>query len=1038
MERSSDPRVGSARDNSTSTTVTSTGSSTNSSSLSSLWSTLLPVLVYAAICVAIFVTLRRRSPQVYAPRSILSSLDPHDRSPKLPSGWFNWFVPFCRIPDTYVLNHSSLDGYLFLRFLKILTVICLVGVCITWPILIPIHATGGGGLEQLDQLAFGNVVHKERFYSHAVVLWIYFGFVLYMVSRECIYFIHLRQAYLHSPYYAKRLSSRTVLFTCIPREYRDEAKLRKIFGDCVRKVWLPKWSKELENFVEERRQTALRLEKAEIELIKTANAARTKAIEAGDFAIKERPHPDEKKASEESSERTINAEPDPDSPSADRQDSKANYPSEKTDFESQAGLPLPDVNGSVASQWIPHTARPHHRPIANKGRRVDTIKWTRMRLKRLKTIINKLRRQQQTTRDHIIPVAFIEFTSQAEAQSAYQTLTHHRAMHMSPRFIGVRPFEIVWKNLSMRWWEQIIRQFAIDAAVAVLILFWAIPCAGVGIISNIDYLAEKVPFLSWLDDLPSSVIGFIKGLLPALALSWIMNVVPWILRNMASAAGVPTLTLIELYSQKCYFAFQIIQVFLITTLTSAASAAAASIITDPTKAESLLAKNLPTASNFYISYILVQSLGFGGSALVHASTYFRLHVIQRYTSHPRLLWSRWHRLQQPHWGKLFPVWTNMGVIALSYACIAPIVLGFATAGIYFVYVVYRYNILFVYDSEISTMGLSYPRALMHLLVGLYFGEVCLAGLMALKSSFGPLVVSLGLLVFTMLVHVSLYSAVGPLLNSLPKTLAIEAQEERGEGDAQGKTSTPPQIPDPTTIAPDNFDFGQTNDFNFGETAPPAQPQETTSVPFDNFDFGQTNDFNFGLNDPPHNHNNPDEDEDEDEDGVHHEPGAIRALPEGTPNTISAGTDFIQSYAMKQVSNYVDINSVSRHFSFLNKLIFPSRITNPNPNFFIKWLHPEVYQDYSVLRSMIPHDEYPDPSYPAEIHRHIYHPPYMFEEPPLIWIPRDVGGISKQEVEHTKKINPITDEGVDLNENGGLKVDLDSKKLDIDVVKRLRW
>ncbi|KKY24953.1 hypothetical protein UCRPC4_g02254 [Phaeomoniella chlamydospora] len=749
------------------------------------------------------------------------------------------------------------------------------------------------------------------------------------------------------------------------REYRDEAKLRKIFGDCVRKVWLPKWSKELENFVEERRQTALRLEKAEIELIKTANAARTKAIEAGDFAIKERPHPDEKKASEESSERTINAEPDPDSPSADRQDSKANYPSEKTDFESQAGLPLPDVNGSVASQWIPHTARPHHRPIANKGRRVDTIKWTRMRLKRLKTIINKLRRQQQTTRDHIIPVAFIEFTSQAEAQSAYQTLTHHRAMHMSPRFIGVRPFEIVWKNLSMRWWEQIIRQFAIDAAVAVLILFWAIPCAGVGIISNIDYLAEKVPFLSWLDDLPSSVIGFIKGLLPALALSWIMNVVPWILRNMASAAGVPTLTLIELYT----------------------SAAAASIITDPTKAESLLAKNLPTASNFYISYILVQSLGFG---------------------------------------------------ALSYACIAPIVLGFATAGIYFVYVVYRYNILFVYDSEISTMGLSYPRALMHLLVGLYFGEVCLAGLMALKSSFGPLVVSLGLLVFTMLVHVSLYSAVGPLLNSLPKTLAIEAQEERGEGDAQGKTSTPPQIPDPTTIAPDNFDFGQTNDFNFGETAPPAQPQETTSVPFDNFDFGQTNDFNFGLNDPPHNHNNPDEDEDEDEDGVHHEPGAIRALPEGTPNTISAGTDFIQSYAMKQVSNYVDINSVSRHFSFLNKLIFPSRITNPNPNFFIKWLHPEVYQDYSVLRSMIPHDEYPDPSYPAEIHRHIYHPPYMFEEPPLIWIPRDVGGISKQEVEHTKKINPITDEGVDLNENGGLKVDLDSKKLDIDVVKRLRW
>ena len=100
-----------------------------------------------------------------------------ERSPKLPTGWFNWIVPFYRIPDTHVLNHSSLDGYLFLRFLKILSVICFVGVCITWPILLPIHATGGGGLAQLDRLSFGNVVHSNRFWAHAMVLWVYFGMI---------------------------------------------------------------------------------------------------------------------------------------------------------------------------------------------------------------------------------------------------------------------------------------------------------------------------------------------------------------------------------------------------------------------------------------------------------------------------------------------------------------------------------------------------------------------------------------------------------------------------------------------------------------------------------------------------------------------------------------------------------------------------------------------------------------------------------------------------------------------------------------------
>src|SRR5271170_3016150 len=102
-----------------------------------------------------------------------------------------------------------------------------------------------------------------------------------MVSRECVYYINLRQAYLLSPYYANRLSSRTVLFGCVPRQYLDEAKLRKVFGDSVKNVWVSRDSDELDHLVKEREQTALRLEKAEIILIKKANEARKLAIKNG-------------------------------------------------------------------------------------------------------------------------------------------------------------------------------------------------------------------------------------------------------------------------------------------------------------------------------------------------------------------------------------------------------------------------------------------------------------------------------------------------------------------------------------------------------------------------------------------------------------------------------------------------------------------------------------------------------------------------------------------------------------------------------------
>jgi calcium permeable stress-gated cation channel len=90
-------------------------------------------------------------------------------------GWFNWLKPSAKVPDIFVLNHSSLDGFLFLRYMKILCVIALVGCCITWPILLPVHVYGGGTDTQLDRLTFGNVTNVNFYYIHALVAWVYFS-----------------------------------------------------------------------------------------------------------------------------------------------------------------------------------------------------------------------------------------------------------------------------------------------------------------------------------------------------------------------------------------------------------------------------------------------------------------------------------------------------------------------------------------------------------------------------------------------------------------------------------------------------------------------------------------------------------------------------------------------------------------------------------------------------------------------------------------------------------------------------------------------
>lgn len=363
-----------------------------------------------------------------------------------------------------------------------------------------------------------------------------------MVSRECVYYINLRQAYLLSPYYANRLSSRTVLFCCVPQKELDQARLRKIFGDSVKNVWISRDTEELSQLVKEREQTALRLEKAEIQLIKKANAARKLAMKRGHPDIEANigtdPPVQSKKVNDPDIQRDQDADPVGHITKEDANPNSENIISQTgsgsdvvSPPKTYAYTPPPDINGSVASQWIPHSSRPSHRPLANYGRRVDTIKWTRTRLKQLAPRINKLRRQQRMGKGKLIPATFIEFDSQVNAQSAYQALSHHRAMHMSPRFIDVRPQEVVWSSLRMVWWERIIRRFSIQAFIAVMVIFWSIPCAIIGIISNVDSLSTKVSFLGWVEKLPSAILGLISGLLPAIALSLWMSLVPAMMRG---------------------------------------------------------------------------------------------------------------------------------------------------------------------------------------------------------------------------------------------------------------------------------------------------------------------------------------------------------------------------------------------------------------------------------------------------------------------------------------------------------------------------
>lgn len=1073
LNQSSDPRIGSSRDNSTSSTVTAAASGSNSSSFSSLFSTLIPVGVFAAVCTISFLVLRRKYPRVYAPRTFLSSLEPHERSKELPSGWFNWVKPFFNTPDEVVLNQSSLDGYLFLRFLKIMCVICLVGCGLVFPVLIPVHVLGGAGNEQLDQLTFGNVTNTQMYYVHAFLAWLYFGFIMYTVSRECVYYINLRQAYLLHPYYAKRLSSRTVLFTCVPQQNLEEAKLRKVFGDAVKHVWIPRETGELQDLVDERNQTAYRLERAEATLIKIANKERNRALKHGhpdlessiginsvqetkrEFTATGTRRPslvrspaDVTPRDNEMSEVPVTPKDNlvgSNSSSIDGTAKETTAPEvEMSQTSSQPttdvnpatpalkwgdngyGMsgPPPGVSGSIASQWIPHSWRPTHRPLSNYGRSVDTIKWTRNRLKEIGPQISKLRRNHRQGKVKPLPAAFIEFDTQVNAQSAYQTLSHHRAFHMKPHINGIRPHEIVWESLRMKWWERIMRNFAIQGFVACLVIFWSVPCAFIGIVSNINFLTKKVPFLGWINKLPSSILGVVTGLLPALALSILMALVPVILRTCARQAGIPSYSMIELYTQSTYFVFQVVQVFLVTTITSAASAAFEKIVENPTSVRSLLSQNLPKSSNFYVSYFILQGLAMSATRLLQIPTLVR-HLIFQSEQNPRVMINKWHKIRVVHWGAVYPVFTNMGVIAITYSLISPLTIVFALIGLSLIYLVSKYNLLYTYSSEISTRGLLYPHALKQLLTGVYLAEICLIGLFGLRSAFGPLVIMFGLTIFTALIHVSLNEALGPLLWNLPRTLAVE---ELYRGLAFNSDL---QTPMPTSNRLSNTN--ENGDSFFPMDTPPqsqSQPAVSTyiahrmsSTPNVQPTIHEEDEHEKENNSS--NSSNKDSDDDEEDHELNPQTRSIHPKNiEGLPHLSKLTFTFLLTAIRSKVQPH--LHKLTPYFIYLTPLISPTYDPLKPPNFLIKFLHPEIFSDYHILRSLTA----PLPSmdsgfeYTTKQHEDAYFAPCVARGlDPKLWIPRDDAGVSKQECEHTRKIAGVecSDEGVELTKEGRIVV-----------------
>lgn len=739
----------------------------NTSTSQVVTSLVFNIVVFAVFFIS-FILLRLKIKRIYQPKSSFDLINDEKKPQPLPSGIWQWIVPLLKKSDNFIIQQAGLDGYFFIRYLFIISAYCGFSMLYMFPVLLPINAVNGVAKKGFDMLAYSNVTEKGRYYGHVFCGWIFFWGFLFVIYRELTLYNSLRHSILASPRYAKKLSSRTVLFQSVPDQYLSETEFAKLF-EHTKNIWIARSAKQLSKLVKERDALALKLEAAETSYLKMAVKAISK----------------EKK---------------------------------------KKGGADPSKIANDITQYVPEKKRPSHRLKPVIGKKVDTINYAKEKLPELNAKIQEL--QNKHMEEKPMNSVFVEFNTQYDAQKAVQMVSHHSPLSLTPAYVGISPTDVQWFNLRMFWLERLVRKFGSIAAIVALVILWAFPVAFVGMVSNITYLTNKLPWLKFIYNMPDQLLGIITSLAPTIALAVLMMLLPIFIRKMALIAGAPSYQHVEYFTQQAYFAFQVIQVFLVTTLASSATSTVTAIVEEPTSAMNLLAENLPKSSNFYVGYIILQGLSISSGALLQIVPLILFFVLGMFLdSTARKKYARFTSLSSMAWGTTFPVYTNLAVITFSYAIISPLILLFACVAFFLLYVAYLYNLTYVFQESPDSRGIHYPRALFQTMVGLYLGQICLLGLFVVGKGWGPIVLQAICLGVTVFVHLNFNSAFDHLM-------AFEPVDTMKALD--GKSNTPSYIRD--FVEPEKDEIKELPPFQIKKYHPRSSSQfdqRTTSILSDN-------------------------------------------------------------------------------------------------------------------------------------------------------------------------------------------------------------
>ncbi|RAL43518.1 hypothetical protein DM860_012659 [Cuscuta australis] len=346
----------------------------------------------------------------------------------------------------------------------------------------------------------------------------------------------------------------------------------------------------------------------------------------------------------------------------------------------------------------------------------------------------------------IMPAAFVSFSSRWGAAVCAQTQQTSNPTVWLTEW-APEPRDVYWNNLSIPYVELNIRRLFMGVALFFLTFFFMIPIAFIQSLASIEGIEKVFPFLKKLIEM-DIVKSFVQGFLPGIALKIFLIILPSILMAMSKIEGFTSLSSLERRSAGKYHLFLFVNVFLGSIITGAAFEQLQTFMNQsPTEIPRTVGVAIPIKATFFITYVMVDGWSGIAAEILRLTPLIMFHIKNSF-----LVKTERDREQAMDPGSITLATSEPRIqlyflLGLVYSVATPVLLPFIVVFFAFAYLVFRHQIINVYDQKYESGAAFWPDVHFRIIIGMITSQILLMGLMNTKgiSSSTPVILVLPVL-----------------------------------------------------------------------------------------------------------------------------------------------------------------------------------------------------------------------------------------------------------------------------------------------------